>query len=429
MKIKKLILKNYKVFDHLELDFTDKNGQVLDTIVLAGLNGTGKTTILELLTDLMNGELKIGNFQEDTEVIIEVIVANECEFPHYAIHTEEKPYFPVLKYSDTEKIIVAHIIKNDVFYKILGGGYGKDVTLSRIISSNHQRLFSNSFSGTQCVGVYILSEDNSDKENKTYPIYKASLDIGSKHIKKYLTDNIQKQVFENIDKTPRQIFETQVNKLNTIFDGLNIESKLTEISDKDLIFRSINGFSIGFDSLSSGEKMLYFMGFMLKSLDINNGVIMIDQPEDALHPKWQQQITEFFKQIGIGNQVILATHSPQIIASVHPESVFILSKSKEKQKIEAFNMATEHKYSFGVEPNRILDEIMGVPARNEAHEKQIKNILQMIKEVKFNLSKATIEDVEQAIAILEQDYGKQDLTIMRLQNEVWLLKRKVAVAK
>jgi hypothetical protein len=106
-----------------------------------------------------------------------------------------------------------------------------------------------------------------------------------------------------------------------------------------------------------------------------------------------------------------------------------LSKSKEKQKIEAFNMATEHKYSFGVEPNRILDEIMGVPARNEAHEKQIKNILQMIKEVKFNLSKATIEDVEQAIAILEQDYGKQDLTIMRLQNEVWLLKRKVAVAK
>ena len=55
MKIKKLVVKNYKVFDHLELDFTDKNGDVLDTIVLAGLNGSGKTTVLELLRDLIDG--------------------------------------------------------------------------------------------------------------------------------------------------------------------------------------------------------------------------------------------------------------------------------------------------------------------------------------------------------------------------------------
>jgi len=45
MKIRKLHIKNYKLFDNLELDFTDENGHTLDTIVLAGVNGSGKTRI------------------------------------------------------------------------------------------------------------------------------------------------------------------------------------------------------------------------------------------------------------------------------------------------------------------------------------------------------------------------------------------------
>jgi len=48
MKIRKLNIKNYKLFDNLELDFTDENGHTLDTIVLAGVNGSGKSTLLTL---------------------------------------------------------------------------------------------------------------------------------------------------------------------------------------------------------------------------------------------------------------------------------------------------------------------------------------------------------------------------------------------
>ena len=48
MKIRKLKIKNYKVFDDVEFDFTDKDGNTLDTDVLAGVNGSGKTTVLEL---------------------------------------------------------------------------------------------------------------------------------------------------------------------------------------------------------------------------------------------------------------------------------------------------------------------------------------------------------------------------------------------
>ena len=47
MKIRKLKIKNYKIFDDVEFDFTDQDGKTLDTVVLAGVNGCGKTTLDE----------------------------------------------------------------------------------------------------------------------------------------------------------------------------------------------------------------------------------------------------------------------------------------------------------------------------------------------------------------------------------------------
>ncbi|MCB1160853.1 MAG: AAA family ATPase, partial [Leptospiraceae bacterium] len=49
MKVRSIIIKNYKILENLELHFTDLNGRTLDTIVLAGDNGCGKTTVLNLI--------------------------------------------------------------------------------------------------------------------------------------------------------------------------------------------------------------------------------------------------------------------------------------------------------------------------------------------------------------------------------------------
>ncbi|RKZ54377.1 MAG: hypothetical protein DRR00_01325 [Candidatus Parabeggiatoa sp. nov. 3] len=50
MKIRKIQIKNYKMFNDVTLDFTDSNGETLETIVIAGLNGAGKTSLLQLLS-------------------------------------------------------------------------------------------------------------------------------------------------------------------------------------------------------------------------------------------------------------------------------------------------------------------------------------------------------------------------------------------
>ena len=50
MKIEKVHIKNIKGIKDLELSFR-KDNEILDVIVLAGVNGSGKTTILESIKD------------------------------------------------------------------------------------------------------------------------------------------------------------------------------------------------------------------------------------------------------------------------------------------------------------------------------------------------------------------------------------------
>ena len=52
--IKRIKWNNYLSLGNLELDFVKTDGTIYDTIVLAGENGTGKTTILRTLATFLN---------------------------------------------------------------------------------------------------------------------------------------------------------------------------------------------------------------------------------------------------------------------------------------------------------------------------------------------------------------------------------------
>ena len=50
IKVKSLNIKNFKGIKDLELDFTyQENNKILDNIVIYGINGSGKSTILEAI--------------------------------------------------------------------------------------------------------------------------------------------------------------------------------------------------------------------------------------------------------------------------------------------------------------------------------------------------------------------------------------------
>lgn len=431
MKIKKLVVKNYKVFDHLELDFTDKNGQVLDTIVLAGLNGSGKTTVLETIKkfydytifssykNLDNGfiEIEFELTEEEKERgqkwLLNFVTNEKMDADAFNFIEQVSPSEKYIKYR-----IDANWSKKSQNTIFLMEGF-----FVSIVNSNKEQETKLLYLPTN----HIEDEGNEDLKNSN--LMTIHLRSSKEQMKKLAMKSIRDEIFKNEDIAPRQSKLKAIQQITNALVGIDLKTKLVDLDSEELIFQSANGKKIKFEELSSGEQNLYFRAIFLSKLNPKDSIIMVDEPEDALHPTWQQKVIKLYQNIGENNQVIFATHSPQIIASVHPESLFVLAINDETHRVEAINMADEHKYTYGVDPNRILSEIMGTPIRDFETQQRIKVISDLIKHVEFNLSVSGVSQVEKEINLLAEDLGKQDASIMRFRNEILLLKRKLLVAQ
>ena len=71
MKIEKVHIKNVKGIKDLELSFK-KDDKILDVIVLAGVNGSGKTTILEAIKDFFYNKYLNFNGPEKSNVNLDI---------------------------------------------------------------------------------------------------------------------------------------------------------------------------------------------------------------------------------------------------------------------------------------------------------------------------------------------------------------------
>ncbi len=75
--------------------------------------------------------------------------------------------------------------------------------------------------------------------------------------------------------------------------------------------------------LSSGETQIIIL-FALMAFEASEGsVFIVDEPELSLHPKWQTDfMTSFLRLCPSKSQVLVATHSPEIVAGRKPSCVF-----------------------------------------------------------------------------------------------------------
>lgn len=80
--------------------------------------------------------------------------------------------------------------------------------------------------------------------------------------------------------------------------------------------------AISLKSLSSGEKQL--LQILLEVLSSNKDTVIIDEPELSLHVNWQQQLVTSMRRINDDCQLLLASHSPEIMAEVSDDHIFEL---------------------------------------------------------------------------------------------------------
>ena len=92
------------------------------------------------------------------------------------------------------------------------------------------------------------------------------------------------------------------------------QKKLIITEDGSLMLQIDEFHIVDLRSLSSGEKQLLIL--LLRTLLQKNkkGVYKTDEPELSLHINWQEKLTDALKKINSNIQLILATHSPDIVS-------------------------------------------------------------------------------------------------------------------
>jgi ABC-type cobalamin/Fe3+-siderophores transport system ATPase subunit len=126
-------------------------------------------------------------------------------------------------------------------------------------------------------------------------------------------------------KYPLEKFEEAFSKL---LPGRTLE-KLNEQSQT--VMYKIDDAILPLTSLSSGEREVVTIVFDFLLRDPKDSIIVFDEPELHLHPELSYRLLRTLRDVGERNQFVLSTHSPDIItASLDQSVVFVAPPNVER---------------------------------------------------------------------------------------------------
>ena len=391
MKIKNLHIKEFKGLRDISINF-EKNDKPLDLVVLAGSNGSGKTRVLESILDYFQ---KIVN------------------------HIENENVAGVFFETDEQNCLNQGYNSN-MLYLILNNYNDENIVeRGRKVVEENLKVFPKI--------IYVPTETNFQKVEIASPMlvreYKFLniVDTGLiKDVPSYIATRIIEMANDQED-TPMQEIRTAVFKeINEIFEILDLDIKISGISKnaKSIpIFTYSSGDKFDINELSSGEKQLFLRTLAIKMLNPENSIILIDEPELSLHPKWQQRIVDVYRKIGKNNQIIIATHSPHILGSVKKDNIMLLDKDDDGKIV--VRTGDELYDSYGQPTERILEDIMGLKTtRNQEIFDKLEKIREMVNEDKYET-----DDFKKEYGDLKEILGTMDEDIMLIDMEIQIRRK------
>lgn len=212
-------------------------------------------------------------------------------------------------------------------------------------------------------------------------------------------------------------FSAVKRAISACFDGItgykNTEAEFNlDTHSIDILFTDVNGsrkrFSVrdlsdGYRSaLSMIGDIAYRMAILNPQLlgnvlEMTPGIVLIDEVDLHLHPKWQQRILEDLKTIFPKIQFIVSTHAPSVISSVRRENLLILAEDS-----QAVSPVTE---VYGSDANSILSSVMGASERPE----EIKKMFEVFYKA---LDNDQIEEAKRQLKKIVDRIGEDDRDVV-----------------
>jgi predicted ATP-binding protein involved in virulence len=172
------------------------------------------------------------------------------------------------------------------------------------------------------------------------------------------------------------------------------------------------GIELSFAQLSDGERNLALMvGDLVRRVCVVLGVadpstaefvVLVDEIEQHLHPAWQRQVLPALQRVFTQAQLIVTTHSPQVVSSVDASSVFVLHNG------EVLPVASP---TEGRDTNAILRSVFGVPERPSEVQNTVDDIAKLI-------DRGELEEAKRALHALTSRLSEDDDAVRRLRTRL-----------
>ncbi len=412
MKIRNLYITEYKGLRDITLNF-ENNNNVLDLVVLAGVNGSGKTRVLESIyyyfEMLRSKVVSLELFYEKNEnEVLDNLMSTE------GLTEIEKEMQKDIEYVDC--------LRNIKYYNQDYKEGGNQNINSKIISQSFEKL--KIFPKI----IYVPTEINFQKMNAASTTliqeYKFINIVDTnliKDIPSYIATKIISEMLKNKNEKVGDIQKKVFDEINEIFETLGIEVKIEDISQDGRnipIFTNSSGDKFDINELSSGEKQLFLRTLAIKMLNPENSIILIDEPELSLHPKWQQRIVDVYRKIGKNNQIIIATHSPHVLGSVKKENIMLLDKTNDGKII--VKTGNELYNSYGQPTDRVLKDIMGLETtRNPKVFKLLEKAGELVDKNEYES-----EEFKAKYKELRDILGKKDEDLLLMDMDIQIRKKR-----
>tara|TARA_R110000823_G_C15905063_1_gene497273 strand:+ start:304 stop:1623 length:1320 start_codon:yes stop_codon:yes gene_type:complete len=412
MKLDSIEINGYKGFRNVKIDFNSNLN------ILIGSNASGKTTILDAIGTIFHDftrrftgggfgvpDLELSDYHINYDSKSILLKGQIIDFPNFdknlvwnveygSQNFQQNNEFHNWFYNEIEKgIAKIHIVK---YYPSNRGS--NDYSEQNLYSGQHYRtpqleawsnLYQNNLTYSKFLHWFFDNENNELRLQKS----KNDFTIESPRLRD-VRAAIQK-TFEILEFGNYNLSSKQVeSRTNSKFMPTLVLSK--NGTDKE----------IRLDGMSAGQKAIVtLIADIAYNLSIANnfkehkkfleagGIVLIDEIETHLHPKWQREIVNILTQVFPNIQFFIATHSPQVISSVKSENIFVCDDFG----IEKVNLKTK-----GEDTNSLLKYIFEASDRPKPYIELINEFNRLIE----NNSK--YDAIEKVIKQIEELYNQDD---------------------